>query len=408
MHFPILRGTAALLASFFATELAQAKTTTPERVLEKRVGKAPYKFNGVVISGDSRGSGFRAWHPRTFFSAAHVVHGDAGWAPAPKWYPRANSQELDENTKIRSRGYVRWKSYSSYVRDNNGDGAFGKDIMLGYAFRSLDQGKPAIIDLTGGASLRKGANYMITGYPAKNAYIAEDIEGYFMHRTGPFDNPFRVMNDQALTTTLITTGPGNSGGPVWIRNSRKKWVAAGILTGGLPSETVVYGFSSKVNSLTRAVAPLVESPSEKSIVVEGVGGSSYFFPYSRRQVIPDGVLRWSNFRVEAGVFGRGTILKKAKLALDIRTPHRGDLQVMLVAPDGTSALIHNEEGANAKNLIERNLNLSKFFEGIDPYGGWVLRVQDRLKGDTCTLRSFRLELQVEDPETDGGTPVPGA
>lgn len=149
------------------------------------------------------------------------------------------------------------------------------------------------------------------------------------------------------------------------------------------------------------MAPLVTSPSEKSVATNGVEGSSYFFPFRNRRVIPDGVLRWSNFRVGAEVFGRGTTLTKAKLSMTIKTPHRGDLFVMLSSPDGTNVLLHEEEGTNNKDLIYNSRDVTKNFAGIDPYGSWVLRVQDRPKGDRCVLKSFRLELQVEEQEDEG-------
>ena len=53
---------------------------------------------------------------------------------------------------------------------------------------------------------------MITGYPAENAYLGTEIDGFFMHRTGPFRSSFIPLGDKGVFTTLISTGAGNSGG----------------------------------------------------------------------------------------------------------------------------------------------------------------------------------------------------
>ena len=117
--------------------------------------------------------------------------------------------------------------------------------------------------------------------------------------------------------------------------------------------------------------------------------------------LPDGATQWTNFRVGVKAFERDSITSIVRLSLDIRTKHRGDLQVMLTGPDGAEALIHNEGGAGKDNLIIKDMDLSEAFAEVDPNGTWILRVQDRLKGDVCTLRSFRLEIGVEDPTFDG-------
>jgi subtilisin-like proprotein convertase family protein len=276
-------------------------------------------------------------------------------------------------------------------------------VIVGYALKPIAKGSPASINLNGMKDLMSGKKYTITGYPAMNPYLDkpsdDDVinssESFHIFRTKPFSSPFRKYADRAITTTLITTGPGNSGGPVWTINAKGNWTASGVLTGGLPSETIVYGFTPDMNSLLRSVKPIVSSPQATSMNVGGVENTSHFFPYTKKHTIPDGVHKWTNFRASVNTFPLGKTINTLRLSLDIKTPHRGDLYVMLTSPQGVNTIIHNEQGADTKNLVIKDLNLSETFKDTPPNGTWTLRVQDRLKGDICVLRSFRLEIGTD-------------
>jgi subtilisin-like proprotein convertase family protein len=172
--------------------------------------------------------------------------------------------------------------------------------------------------------------------------------------------------------------------------------------GGLPSECVVYSFSKDLNALTRSVRPVIQKKQQTPFPAQGVSASSLFFPYNHSQKIPDGADKWSSYIVGVRGFGEGMGLKSVKLNLTIRTKHCGDLQVYVVAPGGYSALLHNEEDADAHDLIFKNLDLSDSFTGIDPNGKWAVRLRDRLKGDSAILKSFRLSVSTE--ETNGTAP----
>lgn len=391
---PILTTTLLALLGSLATASAQSKTITPERVRDNLLNQEPYRFNGVLISEAGRGSAFRAWHPKTIFSAAHMVFATETWTAAPDWYPQTQADDLDRDNKVRTRGYVRWNDYARFATELPGDSEFSKDMIIAFGFRSMGKGAPAKIDTSGSRILTSGGKFIITGYPAKNPYLNEKIKGYYLHSTPPSQADFRTLSGRALIAPLVTTGPGNSGGPVWVRNASKQWVAGGVLTGGLPSETVIYGFTPDIDPLLRAVKPMVSNPPKLTNGVRGVSASSMFFPYYNRRVIPDGVPRWSAFTVGVGAFELEATVETLKLDLDIRTKHRGDLQVTLTSPDGINIIVHNEEGADKLNLIRTEINLSEFFVGALANGPWTLRVQDRLKGDISVLNSFRLEIGV--------------
>ncbi len=394
MKFPTLPAIGMMLLAAPLAAAAKPKTATPVPVNPSRIGDEPFRFNGAILTEQLRGSGFCAWNKRTFFSAAHVVFDEGHWMAPPAWYPAANSEELNETTAIQSRGYYRWADYADRVESETQ--GFSRDVILGFAFEKLIKGSPATLNLKGVKDLREKRKTLITGYPADNLYIDESIDGYFLHKTGPVLTPYQPYSGRALTTTLVSTGHGNSGGPIWTKNRNNTWSAAGVLVGGLPSESIVYAFSSDINALTRAVTPVIKPEIEKPVHVGNVSSFSTFFPYNQTRKIPDGRHAWTSFRIGVKGFKADSSVKSVKLSLNIKTRHRGDLQVMLEGPGGVQALVHNEQGAGKKNLNIKNKDYSEAFTDIDPNGTWTLHVQDRLVGDIATLKSILLEISVDD------------
>lgn len=381
--------------------MAEPKTTFPVKIDPAVVNDSPYRFNGVVLTAESRGSGFCAWNQRAFFSAAHVVYTDSGWGAPPFWVPTVNAKEVDPDQAIQSRGYYRFNRYAEILEEQGTTTAFGKDVILAFAFKNLIPGPPARLNLKGAVDLRTDISKFITGYPAVEAYTDTNTKGYFMHETGPFNIPFSYSSNGSVATTLVTTGPGNSGGPVWTKNKGPGWSVAGVLVGGLPSECEVYAMSPDIDALTRSVQPVIQKRQELPFPVRGVSASSLFFPYNQSQKIPDASEKWSSYIVGVRGFGEGTKVKTVRLDLTIRTAHRGDLQVYVVAPGGYTALLQNEEGAGKNDFILKEKDLSDSFTGIDPIGKWAVRVRDRLKGDIATLESYRLEIEaVESSDTE--------
>jgi subtilisin-like proprotein convertase family protein len=57
--------------------------------------------------------------------------------------------------------------------------------------------------------------------------------------------------------------------------------------------------------------------------------------------------------------------------------------------------VHNEQGGGTQNLILTSKDFSSAFKGIYPNGNWMLRVQDRLRGDVATVKQVLLEIGVE-------------
>lgn len=392
---------ASLILAGPAVAADPPKVVHPEKVDPQSIGQAPYKFTGVVLSEIGRGSGFCAWHPKAYFSAAHVVFDeDAGWMVPPVFAPGVNGDTVEPEAEIATRGYFRWHAYGDAVTayGNSHRLSFSKDVILGYSLENLAGGETATLNLTGYQDLRKGVRSLITGYPAVIDYTDEE-NTYFMYETGPANLSWQVAATRYLTSPLVSTGPGNSGGPIWTEKKPGQWTAAGVLVSGLGGEAGVYSLSSDVNKLTRSAAPVLKDVPGNPISVSGVDRTSFVFPMTKPKKIPDGVARWTDFRFNVNKFAPEAPTKKLRLTLDIDTDHRGDLIVILQAPGGAWLSLTNEEGADADDFVLDDVDYSAGLADIPANGQWAIRVQDRLKGDIATVKKIVLEIGTEGPET---------
>ena len=390
------------------------KTNSSQQVPGEQLVETPFIYNGLVFSGAARGSGFVAENPRTFFTAAHVVstvEEDAAseggeptrtlvWNAPPVWvggYSGAGEPAMDAG--VPSRGYFRWSQYSTHVIDSgvNSRPAFARDVALAWGLEEFFEGDPATLDYKGLAHLRKPNLSMITGYPAELDYTQES-GGFFLHSTEPDLTPFRMASKNYLFATHISTGPGNSGGPVWSFDNSKGWQVAGILVSGRPSEAGVYVISRSVRSFLKAAAPVTGEPQKSSKAVRGVGTNTSVMVMKKPRKIPDGLHRWTKIPLKSIKFPANSQVVSVELDFNVTTGHRGDLIVRLVGPDGTFATVHNGEGAGEDDLVIEDLDLSTSFAEASAMGNWQVLVQDRLTGDPAVVTKVRLEVVAEEKE----------
>ncbi|HIQ05860.1 MAG TPA: hypothetical protein EYH31_09245 [Anaerolineae bacterium] len=111
--------------------------------------------------------------------------------------------------------------------------------------------------------------------------------------------------------------------------------------------------------------------------------------------------------------------------LDIRTTYRGDLDVDLIAPDGTTVRL-NKSGYDARQDIIGNFDQTMApaegsmsdFDGSLGQGTWTLKVVDQGPGDLATIQDWTLYLigtvvpsgwlEGEVVDANDGSPLPGA
>lgn len=93
-------------------------------------------------------------------------------------------------------------------------------------------------------------------------------------------------------------------------------------------------------------------------------------------------------------------LKDIKVALDLRHTYVGDLDVKLIAPNGTEVKLHARGGRNAQDLVGvygadlRAIDDLKKLVGADVKGDWQLKVVDLAGQDTGVLNSWSLDIDV--------------
>ena len=208
-----------VLLSLSATLLRADYASTPlDAALTQQ---APYKYAGIVVNdADSyRGSGAVVGNSRLVISCAHLpFNGNTlVWSTDNLWYRAYESSAPLTNAAGQVlRGYWKFDSYASMVsaHGQNSDEAFAKDFTAYYGYEDLGPGS-ARFWYDGQAALVSPASKIIVGYPSGN-YAAGDSRQNMMHGAGPFPLAFTQIMDGNYKIATVTTGDGNSGGPVFV------------------------------------------------------------------------------------------------------------------------------------------------------------------------------------------------
>jgi subtilisin-like proprotein convertase family protein/subtilisin family serine protease len=91
-----------------------------------------------------------------------------------------------------------------------------------------------------------------------------------------------------------------------------------------------------------------------------------------------------------------------ELSVDIVHTWIGDLRVLLRAPDGTELVLHDREGANAKNLKKTYTAATSpgllGLRGRPITGTWTLKVEDRAAQDAGMLKGWSIAFEVRAAE----------
>ncbi len=387
-----------LIYQIMSVSLAEEpKTNSSSPIDPLLLNTSPYRQTGLVLTGQARGSGFVASDRKLFFSAAQVVREEASWVASPEWYSGVNDASTpSEDDAVQSRGYFRWDKYATMSTKYGGDSkqALANDVILAWSVADFIAGEPAVIDFSGSKRLVSGQPCMITGYPETIEY--DEMEGeFYQHATALRSENFETEYENYKVASLISTGPGNTGGPVWTQDASLNWMASGVLVSGRPSEIGVYGMNNSVKSLLKAASPAILNPREKSVFVGGLSGTSYFWQTTKPKNIPDGLHKFTIIPLKLSKYPVDAKVSSLILNLDISTAHVGDLVVWLQSPDGVVSVLHDSEGAGEDNLIKVDKDLSSEFEGALANGKWQLKIQDRLKGDIAIFNSLKLEVGTD-------------
>jgi subtilisin-like proprotein convertase family protein len=72
--------------------------------------------------------------------------------------------------------------------------------------------------------------------------------------------------------------------------------------------------------------------------------------------------------------------------VDVVHTYRGDVQIDLVAPDGTSRRLKSKSGSDSTNDVHATYTVNLSTEALN--GSWKLKVQDMYSGDTGYINTW--------------------
>ncbi len=84
------------------------------------------------------------------------------------------------------------------------------------------------------------------------------------------------------------------------------------------------------------------------------------------------------------------------VAVDITHTYIGDLTIVLIAPDGTSEILHNGIGDDTDDI---DTTYIQYFEGTPISGVWTLRINDAYETYSGVLNSWKLTINYDNPAT---------
>jgi hypothetical protein len=200
-----------------------------------------------------RGSGAVVRDSRLVYTCAHVIEDDGTMAvPGEIRFLRAwnSSYTPDSSEGVAPRSYRYFTGYSAAAAryGTASRQAYHLDfvILVGYsAFGSAQPFYPG----TGGSAVSSGSWKYTGGYPATVNYTGAN--GYhFQHRTPFFNQPATQSHGANYSLSRVSTGPGNSGGPVWVYDNRmRRWGLAAVHVSGTRTTSGIHVLDSAAHSM---------------------------------------------------------------------------------------------------------------------------------------------------------------
>lgn len=319
-----------------------------------------------------RGSGVVARDSRLIFSCAHVFFDSGVWATDYLFHRQWHAQSYPAAGKgVTPRGFHYFTSYSDAAATvgDESNRAFASDFTVFFGNSSFGPAMPVWPD--GGLAVRSQRSKQIVGYPSDIDFTG--VAGFcFQHSTGAFNtSAYRILGAYHEFDD-VSTGPGNSGGPIFVRDDLGEEKLAGVLVSG-------WNRLAGVRTLDLASHTI-------SGYALGLKDRTIPFANASRSLLPDGA--YVSKAVTVSGF-EGT-LSSIRLHLSATTANRGALDVYLRSPSGKIRWIMKRSADTRDNVTIRGMDLSNSFSGVNPNGVWRLFLRDAAGGgrcyfDNCTL-----------------------
>ncbi len=321
-----------------------------------------------------RGSAVIARDPKLIYSCGHMLYENGMWATDYLFYRAYNGRYSPHPSNAASpRGYRYFTSYTNNVDAYGQDSgrAFAYDFTVFYGTSSFGPAVGWWSD--GGAVMRSSKSKRIVGYPSRLDY--NNARGYYyQHGTDWFTNQAIQARGFYHYFKKVTTGGGNSGGPVFAKDTDGKYYLGGILVSGSDNTAGIYALNSSSNSMASAAL------ATKSVRADS--GNTDTAP------LPDGS---STYLVRtAATSGFAENITDLKFSASISTPRRGDLDVYLQSPSGRIRWVHKQAKETTADLQIDNADYSAKFRGQAANGVWKLKMRDAVSGNRATFNNFSI------------------
>ena len=337
-------------------------------LMESKIGRDWYRGSGVI-----------ARDPRLIFSCAHVFYEQGIWAKNYLFHRAYHKRAYPGLTEGASpRGLHHFSSYASnadiYGTDSNA--AFSVDFSVLYGNSSFG---PAAGWWPDGVSVLKSNRWKrLIGYPAELDFTGAD--GYcFQHATNWFSNKAYTVRGSFLEFSNVSTGPGNSGGPIFVRNELTgKNQLAGILVSGTRRSAGVVALNLATHTLSGYAL--------------GLKPKTLVFQNSTKLQVPDGSTAFSSRPIVVSGFS-GSV-ETIKFGITTYTGNQGDLEIYLRSPAGKIHWITRRNGGTADDFIISGTDITRSFFGGAANGTWLLMMRDTIPGNAATFMQASLEISA--------------
>jgi hypothetical protein len=230
----------------------------------KYYADAPMRYTGASYTVAGACSGAVVADTRVMLSASHCVFKTDlanPWTASPEWFLRyASATSPVPGQGKRTRGYWYFASYTDAVRQHTMSSfeAFDLDYMAVYSYAPLaEEAAPYVLDGYGAILTLPWKQTL--GYPS-GLYKTDNPYKYYMHFNGPWTAQCDTPLGSYVQCNEVSTGPGNSGGPVFVWDPQSSlYYYAGVLVGGF-SRSLGYDTDvSGINAMAQDEWALVNS-----------------------------------------------------------------------------------------------------------------------------------------------------
>ncbi len=212
---------------------------------------SPYIYTGQIRTDEGAGSGFVPLD-RIVVTAAHVLFDDVtlSYVTGVQWFFQYQRGQFEAPAQI-PRGSFVLQGYAAQRAFDNSPGVSSTasqqvDAAALYFYAPTARGGQSGYLGSNAANnpwLTSGEDKFIAGYPVNGV-----SQPGCLYATPIIQDPFQFVTGSLFRTNAITSYPGNSGGPLFVRFNGRTFFPAGIYLGG-SGETVVHAIDGPIVAL---------------------------------------------------------------------------------------------------------------------------------------------------------------